>query len=77
MRILGLLGLVLTLLIVGLLVRQQLAASRTAAAPLAPIAVPGASAPANGRDQARQIEQQFKQALEAAQQQRAMPDEAK
>lgn len=74
MRIFGLLGLVLALVIVGLLVKKQFT---TLAAPSLP-AVPGASAAPQGtvKDQSQQIQQQYKQAIEAAvQQPRAMPDD--
>jgi len=77
MRMFGLLSLVLALVIVGMLAKKQLA---TAAAPVLP-AVPGAAAPAPGeapadvRTQARQMEKQVKDALDAAAQARKMPDD--
>ncbi|MDF1484423.1 hypothetical protein PY257_04380 [Ramlibacter sp. H39-3-26] len=74
----GLIGLVLALLIVGVLVKKQLAAT-TAPVPALQAQVPGA-APATGtvRAQSQQIQQQYKQAVEAAMQpQRQEPDEAK
>ncbi|WP_077003277.1 hypothetical protein [Variovorax sp. KK3] len=71
MRVLGLLGVVLALVIVGLLVKKQLG---MVAAPAAPAVAPGQPAAA----QPRQAEQQFKQALDAAMQQpRPVPDEAR
>ena len=74
MRVMGLLGLVLALVIVGLLVKKQMAAAR---APLQSLA-PAASAPATVRAQSQQVQQQVKEAMDAAmQQQRAMPDDAK
>ena len=56
MRVLGLIGLVLALVIVGLLVRKQMGgvASATAADP---------------RTQSQQVQEQFKQSLDAAMQQ--------
>ena len=70
MRVMGLLGLVLALVIVGLLVKKQMAATR---APL-PSLAPAASAPATVRAQSQQV----KEAMDAAMQpQRAMPDDAK
>ncbi|MBO9514309.1 MAG: hypothetical protein J7549_09345 [Variovorax sp.] len=64
MRAIGIIGLLLALAVVGVLAKRQLAA------------VPAASAPAgDAREQSRQIEQQIKQSLEAAQQQRPMPDD--
>ncbi len=71
MRVLGLLGLVLALLIVGLLVRKQMSGS------IAPSPLPGNAAPAASvRDQRQQIQQQFKQSLDAAMQPpRPVPDE--
>ena len=73
MRVMGLLGLVLALVIVGLLVKKQMAATR---APL-PSLAPAASAPATVRAQSQPV-QQVKEAMDAAMQpQRAMPDDAK
>lgn len=75
MRVFGLLGLVLALLIVGFLASKQM----RGAAPSS--AAPGANAPAASsvRDQSQQVQQQFKQSLDAAmqkqQQQRTTPDE--
>ena len=68
----GLIGLLLALAIVGIVVKKQMAATK--------VVVPaGISAPANGnasasapgsvREQAQQIEQQYKQQLDAAMQQ--------
>ena len=69
MRALGLVGLLLALVIVGVLVKKQLggmAAVPSAAPGQAPVAQP------------RQVEQQFKQALDAAMQQpRPVPDDAR
>jgi hypothetical protein len=73
MRALGLIGLLLALAIVGLLVKQQLKSTGMAAAPA------GQAVPAGGnvREQSQQIQQQFKQSLDAAMKQpRATPDEA-
>ena len=77
MRMFGLLGLVLALVIVGMIAKKQLA---TAAAPVLP-SVPGAAAPAPGaapadaRTQAQQVQKQVKDALDAAAQARKMPDD--
>lgn len=78
MRIFGLAGLLVALVIVGLLAKKQFA---TIAAPALP-AVPGAqapaagAAPANAREQSQQIQQQYKQAIDAAMQTpRKMPDD--
>ena len=75
MRVFGLLGLVLALVIVGLLVKKQLG---TTVAPVLP-SVPGQAAPAAApAGNPRQVQEQFKQSLDAAMQQpRALPDEAK
>ena len=63
----GLIGLVVVLAIVGTLVKQQLA-SQKAVVPA--LQVPGAPAPTgNVREQSQQIQQQYKQALDAALQQ--------
>jgi hypothetical protein len=77
MRMFGLLGLVLALVIVGLLAKKQLA---TTAAPALSV-VPGAAspapgeAPANARAQVQQVQTQVNQALDAAAQARKMPDD--
>ncbi|RYF35409.1 MAG: hypothetical protein EOO26_00875 [Comamonadaceae bacterium] len=74
MRIFGLVGLLLALVIVGLLVKKQFT---TLAAPSLP-PVPGATAAPAGtvKDQSQQIQQQYKQAIDAAMQQpRKMPDD--
>ena len=74
-RVFGLVGLLLALVIVGLLVKKQL--GTLAGPPAAPAAAsaPGIAAPAAGNP--RQVQEQFKQSLDAAMQQpRAMPDEA-
>ncbi|QNK67561.1 hypothetical protein [Variovorax sp. PAMC26660] len=77
MRVLGLIGLVLALLIVGLIAKKQMGSGVATALP----AVPGVAAPAAGeppttvRDQAQQVQQQVKDALEAAAQARKMPDD--
>lgn len=75
MRIMGLLGLVLALVLVGLLAKRQLAAVPTpAAAPLAPA---GAGAPsAAARPSAAAIASQYQEALRAAMPPRVLPGEA-
>lgn len=63
MRGLGLIGLVIALAIVGLLVKKQMGGVTSAS-------------PANPAAQSQQIQQQFKQSLDAAMQQpRPMPDD--
>jgi len=77
MRMFGLLGLVLALVIVGLIAKKQMT---TSAAPALP-SVPGAAAPAPGeapadvRTQAQQVQKQVKEALDAAAQARKLPDD--
>ncbi|MET3440367.1 hypothetical protein ABIC94_001113 [Variovorax paradoxus] len=73
MRVFGLLGLVLALLIVGVIAKKQLT---TAAAPALP-SVPGAASPvpADARTQAQQVQKQVQEALDAAAQARKMPDD--
>lgn len=75
MRGLGLIGLVLALLVVGLVAKKQMT---SVAAPVLP-AVPGASTgdvPAgSARDQAQRVQQQVKDALDAAAKTRQMPDD--
>jgi ADP-ribosylglycohydrolase len=73
MRGLGLIGLVVALAIVALVAKKQFAG---AAAPA--VSTGGdATTPATVRDQARQVQDQYKQALDAAMQQsqRKMPDD--
>lgn len=76
-RALGLIGLLLALAIVGLLVKKQMGSMAAPALPAisdggATIAAP---APASNP---KQVQEQFKQSLDAAmQQQRPMPDDAK
>jgi len=71
--LLGLAGLLLVLAVTGVLVRQQMAAHRT---PVPALQTPAASAPASPAGPAGQhIQQQYKQALEAAMQaSRPQPD---
>lgn len=77
MRMFGLLGLVLALVIVGLIAKKQLT---TTASPALPV-VPGAAspapgeAPANARTQVEQVQIQVNQALDAAAQARKMSDD--
>lgn len=72
-RALGLVGLVLALAIVGMLVKKQLG---SVAAPPALPAVSGA-APVAPASNPRQVQDQFKQSLDAAMQPRDMPADAK
>lgn len=75
MRILGLLGLVLTLVIVGILIRHQLTGLSKPVAP-AVLTAPENVGPVDPRAQNQQIQQQFKQSLDAAMQTpRPMPDD--
>ncbi len=76
--IFGVVGLLLALVIVGLLVKKQLATTRQAIPVLAAPAPAPASSPASAdagapastvRAQSQQIQQQYKQALEGAMQQ--------
>ncbi|MDP9600863.1 UNVERIFIED_ORG: hypothetical protein J2W38_000633 [Variovorax paradoxus] len=77
MRGLGLIGLVLALVIVGLLAKKQMTSAASSARPAVPgVAAPAAGdAPANVRDQAQQVQQQVKEALDAAAKTRQMPDD--
>lgn len=76
----GLVGLLVALAIVGIVVKKQLAATQQSVPALA---VPGVSAAPTGsgapptvREQSQQVQQQYKQAVEAAMQQpRPMPDD--
>ena len=69
MRVIGLIGLILALAIVGLLVKKQLGGMAAPTLSTGPAAT--GSAPAgDARAQSQQIQQQFKQSLDAAMQQR-------
>jgi hypothetical protein len=74
----GIISLLLVLLIVGSLVKKQMAATT---APIPALQVPGnatpASAPGTQREQAQQIQQQIKQQVEALQAPRPLPEDVK
>ena len=77
MRGLGLIGLVLALLVVGLVAKKQMG---SVAAPVLPAVTGVASTDKTGtadnaHDQAQRVQQQVKDALDAAAQARKMPDE--
>ena len=66
-------GLLVVLAIVGVLAKKQLTATH---APVPALQAPGQPAPTgNVREQSQQVQQQFKQQLDAAMQARPMPDE--
>lgn len=73
----GIVGLVIALAIVGMLAKKQLTSTRAVVPALQIPGVAPASAPTGTvREQSQQIQQQYKQALDAAMQQaRPMPDE--
>jgi len=73
MRGLGLIGLVLVLVIVGLVAKKQMSSMASSAQP----SVPGVAAPATGdaRMNPQQVQQQVKEALDAAVKTRQMPDD--
>lgn len=71
MRGLGLIGLVLALVIVGLVAKKQMT---SAAAPVSGAPAIG-EAPVNAHDQAQRVQQQVKDALDAAAKARPMPDD--
>jgi type IV secretory pathway TrbF-like protein len=74
MRAVGLIGLVLALAIVGLLVKKQM--SSIAAPALSSAPASGSAPTGDARAQSQQIQQQFKQSLDAAMQQRPpVPDD--
>ncbi|MEO7241305.1 MAG: hypothetical protein ABIW85_00215 [Variovorax sp.] len=80
MRVFGLIGLVVALLVVALVAKKQLTA-------VVPPVLPGAASPALGsggsgkpetvRQQSQQIQDQYRQALDSAMKPRPQPDEAK
>lgn len=73
----GILSLVIVLLIVGSLMKKQMAATTGTAAPIPALQVPSTNPAATQREQAQQIQQQVKQTIEAQMQARPMPDESK
>lgn len=74
----GLVGLVVTVAIVMLLVNKQLTSGTKATVEqLQKSTGVTATEPATVRQQSQQIQQQYKQALDAAMQPRPMPDDAK
>ena len=81
MRIFGLVGLLVALVIVGLLAKKQFTTIAAPGLPASTIvpgqqAPAGPTAPANAREQSQQVQQQYKQAIDAAMQpQRKMPDD--
>lgn len=71
---LGIVAVLLALVVVGMLGRQQLGALRSSA----PAPQGAASAPGSVRVQSEQVQQQYREALDSAlQQARPMPDDAK
>ena len=74
MRMFGLVGLLIALVVVGLLARKQLGG---VAAPVLPAgtAATGSAAAGDAKAQSQQIQQQIKQSLDAAMQARPLPDE--
>lgn len=74
MRGLGLIGLVLALLIVGLVAKKQMT---SVAAPVGvpPVVGEGPGTPGTAHDQAQRVQQQVKDALDAAARTRQMPDD--
>lgn len=78
MRMFGLVGLLLALVIAGVVAKKQMASVAVPALPSgsgAAAPASGGEAPADVRTQARQVQQQVKDALDAAAQARKMPDD--
>lgn len=74
----GLVGLLAALAVVGLVVRQQMSASRlTGTRVQVQVDAPAVAASATGNvvEQSQQVQQQLKQAVDAAMQARPMPDD--
>ncbi len=74
----GLVGLLVALAVVGLVIRQQMAASKLTTATMAVQAgLPQGAASTSGNvvQQSQQVQQQVKQAVDAAMQPRPMPDD--
>jgi hypothetical protein len=72
MRMFGLVGLLVALVVVGLLVKKQLGGVAAPVLPAGTAATAGAPA-GDARAQSQQIQQQFKQSLDAAMQARPVP----
>jgi hypothetical protein len=70
----GILSLVIVLLIVGSLVKKQMAATT---APIPALQTPSINPAATQREQAQQIQQQIKQTIDAQMQARPMPEDSK
>jgi len=70
MRMFGLAGLLLALVIAGVVAKKQMASVAAPALPSAP-----GEAPADPHTQVQQVEKQIKEALDAAAQARKMPDD--
>lgn len=75
MRVFGVIGLLLALLIVGLLAKKQLSGVASPVLPSVPAAATGSAPAGDARAQSQQIQQQIRQSLDAATQPRAMPDD--
>jgi predicted lipid-binding transport protein (Tim44 family) len=74
----GLIGVLIALLVVGSLVRKQMASTRLSETTMqvqAGLSAGSASAPGNVAQQSQQVQQQIKQAMDAAMQARPMPDD--
>jgi hypothetical protein len=72
----GIVSLLVALAVVGMVIKKQLTATRTAIPVLQPTA--GASEPVNVRQQSQQVQEQYRKALEGAlQQARPMPEDDK
>ncbi|KQW57216.1 MULTISPECIES: hypothetical protein [unclassified Variovorax] len=72
MRGFGLIGLVLALVIAGLVAKKQMTSMASSSRPAVPgVAAPAGEAPVN----AQQVQQQVKEALDAAAKARQMPDD--
>lgn len=78
MRGLGLIGLVLALLVVGLVAKKQMGSVAGPVLPAATGVATGEAPPSNAgnaHDQAQRVQQQVKDALDAAAKTRQMPDD--
>lgn len=74
MRGLGLIGLLLALLIVGLVAKKQMTSTVVPSMP-GVAAAPAGEPAGNVREQSQRVQQQVKDALEAASKPREMPDD--
>lgn len=75
MRGLGLIGLVLALVVVGLVAKKQMSSLAAPVSPATPGLATGEAPSGNAQAQVQRVQQQVKDALDAAAKTRQMPDD--